>query len=137
VNERDTRALVWGGLVLITLCGALSGMLEALLVPLYLGSTPFPLTIVLAVATNIALPRMARALRPTTAAAIAPLAAWLIVVVGFGVLARPEGDVILPGGPLQWVTYAMLLGGATAGMFTVALSGVPARRPRTDDTVRN
>ena len=41
----------------------------------------------------------------------APAAGWLAVVVGFGVLTRPEGDVILPGGTLQWVTYAMVLGG--------------------------
>ena len=54
-----------------------------------------------------------------------PLLAWLAVVVGFGVLARPEGDVILPGGGLQWITYGVVLGGALAGTVTVVLSGPP------------
>jgi hypothetical protein len=70
---------------------------------------------------------------PSTPAALAPFAAWLIVMIGFGVLSRPEGDVILPGSPAaaQFVTYAVLLGGALTGTITmVALSPPPVTKER-------
>lgn len=107
--------------VLVTLSGALAGMLEALLVPLYAGATILPLAIVLAVVSNVALPRLARALVPRTAAALAPFVAWLIVMIGFGTIGRPEGDVILPGSPgsVAAVTYGVLIAGTLAGTVTV------------------
>lgn len=107
--------------VLVTLSGALTGMLEALLVPLYAGATILPLAIVLAVVSNLALPRLARALVPRTAAALAPFVAWLIVMIGFGTIGRPEGDVILPGAPqsVAAVTYGVLIAGTLAGTVTV------------------
>jgi hypothetical protein len=106
---------------LLAVCGALTALLEALLVPLYLGSVILPVAVVLALAGNIALPWLARSLVPTTAAALAPFGAWLIVMVGFGVLQRPEGDVILPASPtaVAVVTYAALLGGALVATITV------------------
>ena len=113
------------------LTGALAGLFSALLVPLYIGSTIFPIAIVVALASNLVLPRLAHALVPSTAAAIAPFAAWVVVVIGFGAISRPEGDVILPGAPaeVEFVTYAMLLGGALAGTATVVwLSPPPAKR---------
>jgi hypothetical protein len=119
------------GVLLVALSGALAGLLEVLLVPLYVGSTIFPITIVLALVSNAALPRVAHALVPSTPAALAPFAAWVVVVIGFGAISRPEGDVILPGAPpsVVFVTYAMLLGGALAGTATVVwLSPSPAKR---------
>jgi hypothetical protein len=121
----------WAGVAVIAACGLLAGLLETLLVPLYAGSAVVPVAVVLAVASNIALPRMARALVPRTMAALAPFAGWLVVVFGFGALSRPEGDVILPGGPssLEFVTYGVLLGGALAGTATVVwLSPPPTKK---------
>lgn len=117
------------GVVLLAVCGALAGLLESLLVPLYWGSVIFPLAVVLAVVGNVVLPRLARALVPATGAALAPFLGWLIVVVGFGVVSRPEGDVILPGAPnsLEFVTYGLLLGGALAGTVTVVWISPPRR----------
>jgi hypothetical protein len=125
--EQEVTVWDWAGVVLIAACGALAGLLESLLVPLYWGSVIFPLAVVCAVVGNVALPRLASALVPTTTAALAPFLGWLIVVVGFGVLSRPEGDVILPGSPgkLEFVTYGLLLGGALAGTATVVLSSPP------------
>ncbi|MDT4911929.1 MAG: hypothetical protein QOC66_1057 [Pseudonocardiales bacterium] len=113
--------LDWLGVAVLTICGGLAALLEALLVPLYVGSVIVPIAVVLALAGNILLPRLARSLVPTTPAALAPFAAWLIVMVAFGVLGRPEGDVILPGSPAaaQYVTYGALLGGALVGTVTV------------------
>lgn len=119
------------GVLLVAASGLLAGLIGALLVPLYIGSTIFPITIVVAVLANVALPRLAHALVPRTGAALTPFLAWLIVVVGFGVVSRPEGDVILPGAPgsLEAVTYAVLLCGALAGTATVVwLSPGPATR---------
>lgn len=109
------------GVAVVALCGALAGLFETLLVPLYAGSALVPVAILLALVSNVALPRMARTLVPTTLAALAPFAAWLVVVLGFGTIARPEGDVILPGAPssVEFVTYGVLLGGALAGTATV------------------
>lgn len=111
----------WLGVAVIALCGALCAFLEVLLVPLYIGSVIFPVAVVLALVSNAVLPRLARALVPSTAAALAPFLAWLIVVLGFGVVSRPEGDVILPGAPssLEFVAYGVLLGGALSGTVTV------------------
>lgn len=113
--------LARSGVAVLALCGGLSAVLEALLVPLYIGSVVMPVAVVLALTGNVALPRLARALVPSTAAALAPFAVWLIVMVVFGVLARPEGDVVLPASPtsVALVTYGALLGGALVGTVTV------------------
>ncbi|HKC29603.1 MAG TPA: hypothetical protein VKB75_16430 [Jatrophihabitans sp.] len=120
-------------LVLVTLAGALAGLLEALLVPVYVGATIVPLAVLLAVVSNVALPRLARALVPRTAAAVAPFVAWLIVMIGFGAIGRPEGDVILPGAPggVAAVTYGLLIVGTLAGTATVVwLAPPPQSRPQ-------
>lgn len=131
----------WLGVVLIAVCGALSALLEALLVPLYFGATVAPVAIVFALAGNVALPRMARTLVPSTFAALAPFLAWLVVMLGFGSVSRPEGDVILPGAPqsLEFVTYGVLLGGALAGTATIVWLTPPPtpraqRRPTANGT---
>jgi predicted PurR-regulated permease PerM len=117
----------WAGVALLMLAGALAGLLETLLVPLYAGSVVLPVSVVLAIASNVLLPRLARALVPRTAAALAPFLAWLLVVILFGVLARPEGDVVLPGSPaaLQYVTYGVVFGGALAGTATLVMMTPP------------
>ncbi len=125
----------WAGVGLIAACGALAAVLESLLVPVYAGSVIAPVAVVLALASNAALPRLADTLVPRTLARLAPFVTWLVVMIGFGVLARPEGDVILPGSPsaVEWVTYAVLLGGALVGTVTMVwLSPPPASKsPRT------
>jgi hypothetical protein len=123
----------WAGVAVLAACGFLAGLLETLLVPLYAGSVIVPISVVAVLATNVALPWLARALVPRTSATLAPFAGWLLVVLGFGVLTRPEGDVVLPGSPssLAFVTYGVLLGGALAGTATVvSLTPPPATRRR-------
>lgn len=119
--------LDWLGVVLLTACGAVSALLEALLVPLYAGTVIVPVAVVLALVGNVALPRLARQLVPTTFAALLPFLAWLVVMIGFGMITRPQGDVILPGSPqaVEFVVYGVLLGGAVAGTITVVVSSPP------------
>jgi hypothetical protein len=129
--------LDWAGVGLVALSAALAALLEALLVPYYVGSVVVPIAVVLAVVSNVWLPRLARQLVPTTLAMATPFLTWLIVMVGFGVLARPEGDVILPGGSgaVHWVTYGVLLGGALVGTVNLVVLSTPAP-PRAGPTGR-
>jgi hypothetical protein len=115
------------GIGLLGLCGAFAGLLEVLLVPLYAGATVLPVSVLLALISNAVLPWLARALVPSTAAALTPLGTWLLVAVGFGAFGRPEGDVILPGAPsaVEYVTYAVLLGGTVAGTASVVMFAPP------------
>lgn len=110
----------WFGVAMVCLCAAASAVLEALLVPLYAGGVVFPIAVVFALAGNIVLPRLALVFVPRTLACVLPFVSWLVVIVVFGISARPEGDVILPGGgTLQYVSYGVMLGGALAGTISV------------------
>ena len=126
-RAREPNWLDWAGVLLICLVAILAALLEALLVPYYIGTVVVPVAVVAAVVSNVLLPRMARALVPRTIAAALPFLAWLVVIIGFGVVTRPEGDVILPGAPrgVEYVVYAVLLGGALAGTVTVVTSAPP------------
>lgn len=132
-GRRD--ALAWVGLVLVAVCGLLAGLLETLLTPFYLGGHVFPIAVPAAIVSNLVLPRMARTFVPTLFATALPFLAWLVVLIGFGVVTRPEGDVILPGGALQLVSYGVLLGGALTGIITVVVSA-PVRPPPSRTTSR-
>ena len=116
------------GVVLLTGAAVLAALLELLLIPLYAGATLVPVTVLLAILTNILLPRLARELIPTGPALLAPFAAWLVVVVALGLFPRPEGDVVIPGtGGMEWSGYGVLLLGTLAGVVTVVLS-LPRRQ---------
>lgn len=123
----ESSALAIAGLVLCGLTAVLAGLVEVLLSPLYVGRWLFPITLLLAVGTNVALPVIARDLVDSTMAATLPVILWLITVLVLS-LPRPEGDVLLPGGgALQWVSYGLVLIGGAAGAITIALT---ARRSR-------
>jgi uncharacterized membrane protein YhaH (DUF805 family) len=132
VNPPRTVSTAWAvaGLVLCGLTALLAGLIEVLLTPLYLGRWLFPVTLVLAVVTNVALPLAARRIVDTTAAAAVPLVLWLAAVLLLS-LPRREGDVLLPGGSggQQAVSYGLILVGAAAGAITLAWTA-GAFRPR-------
>ncbi len=108
------------GVVVFCLVGALSGLIEVLLVPLYLGSHIFPVTVLIAVIGNVALPRLAYNLVESRAALVGPLLCWLVVVVGLGSVSPGAGSVLVPGyGDGQYVGLALFFVGAAAGFIGV------------------
>jgi hypothetical protein len=119
-----SRLVGWAGLVLTCAAAALAALLEMFFVPLYAGAAVVPVAALAAVVGNVVLPRLGYLLVPRTLAAVLPFLVWLAAVVVVGLVPRPEGDVVLPGGdPLQWVSYAVVLGGAVAGAVTVVWTG--------------
>lgn len=117
-------ALEWAGVVLLTLCAMLLGLLELFLVPLRSGKVLIPVAVVLAIAGNVIVPALARSLVQRALGAVLPFLGWLAVAIAIGLVSRPEGDVILPGGGyVAWVGYGVLLGGAVAGTIAMVLSG--------------
>jgi hypothetical protein len=88
-----TRPLV---LTLLTVDGVLSALAGALLLPLYLGSVPFPISAVVCGLLNAALVWAALQWTPSTRLAAAPLWAFLatVLVLTFG---GPGGDAVFRG----------------------------------------
>jgi Family of unknown function (DUF6113) len=106
--------------VILSACAALSAMLAALLVPLRWGTVIVPVSVLIAVASTAGLIVLAwRAVRSVALAAI-PFAIWVVTVLVLS-QARPEGDVVLPGGQtgVVYVVYATMLGGFVAGLATI------------------
>lgn len=121
--------LAWLTIAVLVACGLLTGLLESMLVPLYHGSSKVPVAPVLAVLTNIGLPLLARRVADRLLPVALPFVGWLVAVLALGFVTRPEGDVVLPGGSLQWVAFAMIIGGTLAGTATVVLTVPPRAVP--------
>lgn len=130
--------LILIGLVLYAVAGVLTAAIEILLIPVRVGTWYIPVAVLLAVASNIALPRLSRILTGTLAGALPPVIAWIVTLVIL-MSNRPEGDVLLPGGgSVQWVSYGVMLGGLFTGLITVALlADTGARRRRRFRSLRD
>lgn len=125
-----TEGRDWAMLVVLCAAALLSGILEVLFVPLYVGSVLVPIVIVFAVAGNLLLPRLGRVLVASGAGSLVPFLSWLVPVLGLTLFPRPEGDVLVPGGNgQQWTFYGVLLGGCLAG-FASTLGLLPPIRSR-------
>ena len=120
-------------MVLLCLCAVLAAVLELLLVPLRAGTALVPVSVLFAVAGNVAFPRLASAFGERAGLLAAPFVAWLAPIVLLALTVRPEGDVLIPGGGgEQWVYYGSLLAGGIAGLVTIATTAPPrAAPPRT------
>jgi len=108
------------GIVVCAVSAVLAAIITVLLTPLYWGSMLAPVSVLLAIVANVALPLLTRWLGASPMASGVPFVLWLLAVLGLGT-SRPEGDVLLPagGGGQPWVTYGMMAAGALAGSITV------------------
>jgi hypothetical protein len=118
-------------LVILSACAALSAMLAALLVPLRWGTVIVPVSVPIAVASTVGLILLAWSAARSVALAAVPYAVWVVTVLILS-QARPEGDVLLPGGKtgVVYVVYATMLGGFVAGLVTIfILSSIRPAKP--------
>ncbi len=118
VSPRPAAGVLALGYLLFALAGAMTAVIEVLLVPSRIGQTLVPLAPLLAVVSNIALPAISRGLTDTVASAVPPVLGWLattFVLAG----ARPEGDVLLPAGDAAYISYSLLGFGLLAAVITL------------------
>jgi hypothetical protein len=135
-NRPLPDALAAAGVVVYCAVGALSGVIEVLLIPLYLGSVIFPITVLVAVIVNYAVPRLVHSLADWKWAILAPFVAWLVTVIALNTLNTGGGSVLVPGyGDGQYVGLALFFIGTLAGFISVvrefgrlkAAAGSPGR----------
>lgn len=111
--------------LLVTVASVGLAIIEAFLVPLRIGSVPVPLSIVLAVAGNVVLTRLATRQADTIVAGALQPALWLVTVVVLS-LPRPEGDVVVAG---TLTGLVFLFAGPVAGAYAVASELTRRTRP--------
>lgn len=117
-TARPHAALLAVGYLLFAAAGALTAVIEVLLVPSRIGQTLIPLAPALAVLSNVALPALSRGLTDTMLSAVPPVAGWLVTTFVLA-SATPEGDVLLPAGDAAYISYSLLGFGTLAGLLTV------------------
>ena len=102
--------------VLISLFSVGLAVVEAFLVPLRIGTVPLPLSVLLAVAGNAGLTKLAVRQTGSIVWGVLQPVLWLLVIVVLS-LPRPEGDLIVPG---SLTGLVFLFAGAVAGAYGVA-----------------
>jgi hypothetical protein len=108
------------GLVICCLIGVLSGLIEVLLIPFYVGSYVFPITVVIAVVVNIALPRLVAIMMDWLWAVALPVLCWVATVIALGFTNTGSGSVLVPGyGQGQYVSLGLFFGGILAAFVSV------------------
>jgi hypothetical protein len=118
----------WGLVVLIAGCALLLGVFDVLLIPLYVGSTPVPVAVVLAIVVAAVLPRWAYATVRSGLSATVAFGAWLAPVLVLPLYPRVEGDVLVLGGGAQQLSfYGVVLLGCAAGLWTIVKITTPQR----------
>lgn len=100
-------------LALLAVDGVLSAVVGALLLPLHLGSVPFPVSALLSGLLNAALVWAAGFWTDSKRLAALPLWAWLATVAGLA-FGGPGGDIIFGGpGVMGYAVLVFLLLGVT------------------------
>ena len=107
-------------MALLVFDGFLCAVLSVLFLPLWLGATPFPISILFAAVVNVLLVIAARSVTGRVSSGLLPLGGWLVgfVLCMFG---GPGGDILLL--PSVW-TVLLLVGGlvpAAVYLWTVCL----------------
>jgi Family of unknown function (DUF6113) len=117
--------------VLISVLAVGLALVEAFLVPLRVGTVPVPICVLLAVAGNIGLTKLAVRQTGSIVWGVLQPVLWLVVIIALSV-PRAEGDLVVPG---SLTGLVFLFAGAVAGAYGVASeitrrAGAPARTRR-------
>jgi len=125
IARPDPRWVLPATYAVLFALGAELGGVGSFLVPLRVGAVVLPLSIVIAVVGNAAVGVFGARGTGSRLGAAVPGLGWLLVV---GVLAsaRPEGDVVLTGGP---VGLGFTVGGALAATAVIGWPLRPASPP--------
>jgi hypothetical protein len=102
--------------VLVSLFSVALAVVGAFLVPLRVGTVPLPVCVLLCVAGNVVLTKLAVRQTGSVVVGVLQPALWLLVIVVLS-LPRAEGDLIVPGSATGLV---FLFAGAVAGAYGVA-----------------
>lgn len=123
-------AATTGWAVAAVVVAAWLALVEVFWLPLRVGGVPVPLSVLAAVAGNLALVRLAHRLSGSRAVGVLPAVVWLVVVLA-AMVRRPEGDLVLVGTGATGVVGVVFLGaGVVAAAFAAArVFGTPVVRP--------
>jgi hypothetical protein len=124
------------GVAVYCLIAIISAAIEVLLIPLYIGSVIFPVTVLIALVVNFGLPRLVRIMVDWRFAIALPIVCWVVTLIVLNLVNVNSGTVLVPGyGKDQYVGLALFFGGALAGFVgvirernEVMAGSVPARR---------
>ncbi|MCL2534620.1 MAG: hypothetical protein FWE39_10665 [Nocardiaceae bacterium] len=126
VTDAPTAAESRTTLALLTFDGFLCAVLSVLFLPAYIGTAPFPVSILVAAVVNLLLVLGARKFTDRAVVAALPIFGWLF---GFGVcmIGGPGGDVLVLG---DWRTLLLFVAAVLPGgifLFRVQLESMVAR----------
>jgi hypothetical protein len=125
-------ALAGAAVAVFCLVGLLSAVVEVLLIPLHVGAHIFPVTVLIAVVLNAALPGLVARTVEWRAAIALPIVVWVIAVIVLGFANTGHGSVLVPGyGADEYVGLALFFVGALVGFVSVVRERGPAREVRT------
>ncbi len=125
------RVVLTAGWALVAVVvAAWLALVEVFWLPLRVGGVPVPLSVLAAVAGNIALVRLAHRMSGSRTVGVLPAVVWLVVALA-AMVRRPEGDLVLIGtGATGVVGVAFLGAGVVAAAFAAGrMLGTPAVRP--------
>jgi hypothetical protein len=127
---RSSPAAEEGGMLgLLLLDAILVGALGLVLTPLYIGSVPVPIGVLLVVVVLPWLVVRAHEIDPRTGVAASPIWAWLLTVLLLG-LWGPGGDAMLPMAQNTiWMSLLLLVGGLAAGVLALRWANRPKQTP--------
>lgn len=113
---RGQRAVI---LALLTIDGALSAILGAMLLPTYIGSIPFPISALASGLLNAALVWAAQWWTSSARLAALPLWSWLLSVAAIAA-GGPAGDIILGGrGVFAYGALVLIVAGGVPPMIVL------------------
>ena len=118
--DLTTRVPDWARVVILAVLafdGVLSAVMGALLLPLYLGSIPFPISALISGLVNAALVWAALQWTGAPRVAAVPLWTWLVAVAAL-TLGGPGGDIVFGGaGIMEFAPLIFVALGAAPPVF--------------------
>jgi len=119
-EEQLPAGVAVAGVLVYCLVAVGSALIEVLLIPLYVGGTIFPITVLIAVVVNWMLPVLVHTMAAWRWVIGLPLLSWLAGVIVLGFTNTARGSVLVPGyGDGQYVGLGLFFIGTLAGAVSV------------------